>query len=98
MKAIYLICAGLSFLAIANLPIGYYTFLRIAITVGAVYGIIKEYKGELNFWIISLGIVAILFNPVIPIHLGNKEIWRVINIICGILFLVKGLKLKKQSE
>ncbi len=94
MKKLYLICAGLSFLAIIDLPYGYYTFLRIAITSVAIYGIIKEYKGEFDFWIISFAIVAILFNPLIPVHLGDKDMWRVLNLVCGILFLTKGLKTK----
>ena len=94
MKTLYLISAGLLFLAIINLPYGYYTFLRIVVTFTAVYGIIKEYNGELDFGIIALGLIAVLFNPIIPIHLGEQNIWRVLNLICGIIFLVKGLKLK----
>ena len=97
MKILYFICAGLSFFALIDLPYGYYTFLRIAITFTAVYGLIKEYSGNIDFWIIALGIIAILFNPIIPIHLGDKSIWRLINIVCGVLFLIKGLKIKQES-
>lgn len=94
MKILYLICAVLSFFALFDLPYGYYTFLRIAITFTAAYGLIKEYSGNIDFWIITLGIIAVLFNPIIPIHLGDKNIWKVINIVCGVLFLMKGLKIK----
>ena len=97
MKILYFICAGLSFFALIDLPYGYYTFLRIAITFTAVYGLIKEYSGKIDFLIIALGIIAILFNPIIPIHLGDKSIWRLINIVCGGLFLIKGLKIKQES-
>ena len=40
MKNLLLIIAGLLFLAIIDLPIGYYTFLRILVTIGAI-GVIE---------------------------------------------------------
>lgn len=97
MKILYFICAGLSFFALIDLPYGYYTFLRIAITFTAVYGLIKEYSGNIDFWIITLGIIAVLFNPIIPIHIGDKSIWKVINIACGILFVIKGVSYKNKK-
>jgi len=36
MKVLLFICAALLFLGMAELPIGYYTLLRIVVTIGAV--------------------------------------------------------------
>lgn len=69
MKQLLISCIILLLLGIANLPIGYYTILRIAITIGAIGVIMAEPTKELNFWHIAFGIVAIVFNPIIPVYL-----------------------------
>ncbi|MCL6523662.1 MAG: hypothetical protein K6T34_03275 [Thermoflavifilum sp.] len=89
MRAILLICTGLLLLALVDLPIGYYTFLRIVVTIGAGAVLITEFKNGINFWIIVFGLIAILFNPLIPIYLGYKEAWIPIDLIAAILFGVK---------
>tara|TARA_B100000795_G_C22648230_1_gene379232 strand:- start:273 stop:572 length:300 start_codon:yes stop_codon:yes gene_type:complete len=98
MKNILLIIAGLLFLAIIDLPIGYYTFLRILVTIGAVGIIIKEIENGITFWIIIFGIITILFNPLIPIYLNDKSAWIPIDIITAVLFLIKSFTLNKQKN
>ena len=94
MKKLLLFCAILLFIAIADLPSGYYTFLRIAVTFGAIGLIITEFEKGISFWLILYAIIAIVFNPIIPIYLYDKESWLVIDLIVGLLFLVKSLKYK----
>ncbi|MFV0506889.1 MAG: DUF6804 family protein [Bacteroidales bacterium] len=98
MKVILLICASLLFLSIANLPIGYFTFLRIVVTMGALYGIITEYKEEINFWVIAFALVTILFNPILPIHLNDKSLWIPIDLTAGLLFGVKFFQVNNNSK
>lgn len=95
MRALLLICSGLLLLALADLPIGYYTFLRIVVTIGALAVIVKEYDGELSPWIITFGLIAILFNPLIPIYLHDKEVWAAIDLIVAGIFSFKSFNLKK---
>jgi hypothetical protein len=89
LKSLSMICAGLLILALFNLPIGYYTFLRIAVTIGAVAIVFREFEGGFNAWVILFGLTAILFNPILPVYLNNKSAWMPIDIIVAILFLVK---------
>ncbi len=96
MKALLLICAGLLFLGIADLPIGYYTFLRILVTIGSVAVVVTEYENGFNFWVITFGLIAILFNPLIPIYLNDKSAWMPIDIIGGIIFVIKSFTLKQK--
>lgn len=100
MKVFLLIVAGILFLALFQLPIGYYTFLRIMVTVGSILVIIAEFnKTSINQWVIVFGIIAILFNPLIPIHLHNKYNWVLIDIVSGLLFIIKALSgNNKQKE
>ncbi len=98
MRYVLLICAGLLLLALADLPIGYYTFLRIVVTVGAVGVIINELKNGMNFWVIAFGIIAILFNPIIPVYLNDKEAWMPIDVLSALLFIVKSFSITKLQQ
>jgi hypothetical protein len=92
MKRFALLCAGLLFIAPIDLPIGYYTFLRIIVTIGAFIIINIEIKAGINCWVILFVIVLLLFNPIFPIYLHDKNIWLPIDITSGILFLIKAIK------
>ena len=89
MKYILFICAGLLLIALVELP-----YLRLAVTIGAVLVIYIEYSKSLNFWIIIFGIIAVLFNPIFPIYLRDRGLWAVIDVLCAIIFVSKGLKTK----
>ncbi len=43
------------------------------------------------------GFIALLFNPLIPIHL-SREIWQPIDVICALLFVIAAIVLKEQEE
>ena len=95
MKALLLTCSAFLLLGLADMPIGYYTFLRITVTIGAVAIIIQEFDGEVTPWIIIFGIIAITFNPIIPVYLHDKEIWALIDVIAAILFGIKAFNFSK---
>lgn len=97
MKYLLIICATFLLLGLAELPIGFYTILRIIITIGAISVIISEYESGLNSWIIVFGFVAIIFNPLIPVYLNNKNIWIPIDIITSILFIIKIITIKTKK-
>ncbi|WP_350072132.1 DUF6804 family protein [Imperialibacter sp.] len=94
MKYLLFICSGLLFLAVAELPYGYYTFLRIVVTIGAILVVYREYSNHLNLWVNSFGFIAIIFNPVIPVHLNDKQLWTAVDVTCAIIFMTKGLRTK----
>lgn len=71
-------------IAVFPLPYGYYTFLRIAISLAGCIAAFDLIKKSNPLWLVFAGIV-ILFNPIIPIHL-SREIWFFIDLIVAILF------------
>lgn len=90
------LAAGIFLLiAIAPFPYGYYTFLRILVTIISLLIILNKetHKAELIIFLL----IAILFNPIIPIYL-TKSIWIPIDIIVAIFFLwsARGLKLSSK--
>lgn len=78
-------------------PYGYYVLLRWVVTISAVFLLSLAYKSKKTFWLFLMGIVAILFNPIIPVHL-DKETWVVIDLIVAILFLVSVFKIKNYEQ
>ncbi|MBC7525178.1 MAG: hypothetical protein H7239_12155 [Flavobacterium sp.] len=92
MRKICLFCAAIALIACFDLPTAYYTFLRIVITIGAIAIIIKETQKDVNLIGIAFIGIAILFNPIIPIHFFEKSIWISIDIFSAILFLIYGFK------
>ena len=68
------------------MPYGYYNFSRLVVSGCALFYAFNSYKSKdiLFTWI--FGLFAVLYNPIIPIHLYDKEIWMAINVITGILF------------
>jgi len=77
-------------------PYGYYVLLRWVVTISAVFLLSLVYESKKTFWLFLMGIVAILFNPIIPIYL-DKETWIVIDFIVAILFLVSIFKIKSKD-
>ncbi|WP_370896734.1 DUF6804 family protein [Chryseobacterium gossypii] len=88
MKPLLTFCAISCFIGIFRLPIEYYTFLRILVSIGALSVIYNFLSfGQYYFSIIFLAIL-IIFNPVFPIYLYQKSLWIPIDTITGILFLL----------
>ena len=89
MKPLYITCCII--LGIALLPIsgGFYTLVRIIVTIGAVAATIQNSSNGINIWSIIYGSMAILFNPLIPVYLHDKGAWVMINIIAIILFIIQ---------
>lgn len=78
-------------------PYGYYILLRWVIAVSAIFLIWVAYNFKKTFWLFLMGIIALLFNPITPIHL-NKETWIVIDLIVAIIFLVSIFKIKTHER
>lgn len=76
----------LALAAIFRFPYGFYTLLRFVVTIFncfVAYALYKIYGGKKKLYLIY-GFLAILFNPVITIHL-TREIWQVLNVIMIII-------------
>lgn len=98
MKYVLSFCTILLFLGIGDLPIGYYTLVRIVVTIGAICVIVNEPNKDLNFWRVSFGLIAIIFNPFIPVYLYDKSIWLAIDFFAIGLFVIKLLMLKLKTH
>lgn len=76
--------------AVFPLPYGYYSFLRLAITASAAYLAWQDYKKKnaFNGWSLTLSMVALLFNPLIPVYLDRAS-WFVIDLAVAGIFALR---------
>ena len=74
---------------IVIMAIGFYSLSRIEVCACSVYFAFQLFKKEDMTFVWVFGFLAVLYNPIIPVHLYDKEIWIVINIVTGIIFFGK---------
>lgn len=98
LKLTSILCAIFLGLAAFKLPIEYYTFLRLTITIGALLIVIAESKKKISIYSVVFGIVALLFNPILPVYLYKKSIWIPIDIATACLFFFHSIKLKSPKN
>ncbi|UPK72265.1 DUF6804 family protein [Chitinophaga filiformis] len=91
MRSFTFLIAVLLFVAILKLPIAYYTVLRILVFICALLLIRRSYQQHLVFWVFILLVIAVIFNPILPVYLYRKSSWIPIDIAAGILFLLKAI-------
>jgi len=60
-------------------PYGYYVLLRLVCCPIFAYLAIEAYAKEKAGWTWTLAITALIYNPIIRIHL-SREIWSIINV------------------
>lgn len=92
---IYTVSAML-FIGVAHLPYGYYTFLRLVACAAFAFAAFIAYDRKNNVLPWIYGLVALVFNPFIPVHF-QKEVWIAIDLAAGILLLSTSNKVKTNS-
>jgi NADH:ubiquinone oxidoreductase subunit 3 (subunit A) len=68
-------------LALLPFPYLFYILLKILFFVSIIYYAIAIYQGNFDIRISILIVLAILYNPIIAVHLGSKLLWFVINVL-----------------
>lgn len=96
-KPLALLAAVFLFLALAPLPYGYYTLLRLVVFGVTAYGAFRAVETGQTAWFLVLAVLALLFNPVLPVPLG-RELWRPIDAIAAIVVLVSGFVIREQQK
>lgn len=92
-----IVAVVLLLLTFAPWPYAYYSFLRLVITTVAIYYAYYLYttSKELNLWFWLMAVVAVIFNPFVPIFLYNKTIWGVVDVAVVAIFVGLSDELKK---
>ena len=92
-----IIAAIMLFGALGQWSDDYYQLLRFVTCCVSVYVAYTAYTWQ-KMWVVWLfGFIAVLFNPLAPIHF-SRELWQYVNIICAVLFAVVAFILRKPAE
>lgn len=94
---VWLTPVPLLFAALLNLPYGYYTFVRIVVTLSAGLVAWRLWNGKtfkLNMITALFSLVCVLFNPIIPIRLDRVE-WAFIDAVTALCFLSSWFVIRK---
>jgi len=83
--------------ALADNPYGYYQILRWVVMLFAGYVAFLSYENKHKIWLWVFVGIAILFNPLTPIHL-SRELWSVIDVIVAVFFSVNMWLLKNKKN
>ncbi len=80
--------------ALGRWPYGYYTLLRVVVCAVAIFVAVQGYFWK-RFWATWLfGFVAVLFNPLVPVHL-SRQIWQPVDLAAGAAFVIAAIALSK---
>lgn len=95
-KAIKIILAILFFLCLADMPYGFYQFVRFAGLIGfAILAYQANQQGRTTEMLIYGGL-ALLFQPFFKIALG-RQIWNVVDVVVGIGLIISIFMKPKDS-
>ena len=61
------------------------------------YGAFKAIVTEQTAWFLTLGVLALLFNPIIPVALG-RELWQTVDVIAAIVVLTSGFSVPEKPQ
>lgn len=96
---VWLVPAAMLLLAMAPLPYWYYTLLRLVVTGASAYLAYRQYEadGRVGAWTVALAAIALLFNPLIPIHLP-RHVWAIIDPATAVLLIAHLLVWLRRSK
>ncbi len=81
-------------------PYSFYNILRIVVTATAIYYAYYLYEAlkRKDFWFWALVIIAVLFNPIVPIYLYKKATWGFIDVVVAVFFGILIIKFRKNKK
>ena len=95
-NTIKVIISILFLLCLADMPYGYYHFVRFAGLLGFVLLAYKAHEQGRQIEMIIYGGFALLFQPFFKIALG-RQIWNIVDVVVGIGLLISIFMKTKES-
>ena len=93
-----------SLLAVVALLIGValiesdgFIVIRYVVSILALIVAVFAWQSRQWWWIVGLAPIAVLWNPVLPIDLGQPELWLGLQYVAALLFIVCGILIKVQN-
>jgi len=91
-----LVAAGMLFGAVGRHQYDYYTLLRWVVCGVSAFAAFKAAELRKGGWVWTFAIVALAFNPIIPVYL-NRDIWAFIDLTAAVLLLISIFVIDRHS-
>jgi hypothetical protein len=88
LALVHFVPAGMLAAAIGRWPYEYYMILRVMVFAAGLLAaaLIYQRSKQVTIWVGLFVIMAIVFNPIIPVHL-RRGVWSILNVLgAGIFF------------
>ena len=95
-KIIKIVLAILFFICLADMPYGYYQFVRFAGLIGFAILAYQANQHDRRTEMIIYGGLALLFQPFFKVALG-RQMWNIVDVVVG-LGLIISIFLKPKSQ
>lgn len=97
---VFIVPIALLLIGLADLPTGYYTLVRIVVFLVSAFASYISYKSDEKIGIATatFALLALLFNPIIPIYLQDKGVWTVIDLITAALLGIRYFTLENTKN
>jgi hypothetical protein len=82
--------------ALGDWPYGYFQLLRFVVCGAGAYVAWVSYHSRYAWAAWPFGFVAILFNPLAPVHL-SRATWQPVDLACAALFLLAAATRRQSS-
>lgn len=100
MLWVYIISIALLLIGLADLPSGYYTVVRFVVCFVSCLSCYLCYRSDDKIGIATIlfAILAVIFNPIIPVYLYDKDSWAVIDIVAAVFLGIRGYTLQNNKQ
>ena len=88
-----IIAAVMALIAIADLPYGYYTLMRLVVCATAVLVVVVAARNGQMWAVWTFSVFALLFNPIVPVHL-TKGLWQPLDFIAAVALVAAGFMVR----
>ena|ERR1035437_4205668 len=88
MKTAVIVSTLFVAIGLLKLPYSFYMLLRVALFVTAAIGVARAREERHSGWLWLYAIFAILYNPFLPVRLGDKSLWVLLNVVTIVLYWV----------
>ena len=82
--------ASIVFLMVAAFgrwPYSFYVLMRLVVCGSAAYLALGAYRDKSQSWMWIMGAVALLFNPLVPVHMSRHD-WQRLDVVGAFVFAI----------
>lgn len=86
------------FAGIALIGTDGFTVIRYIVSIFALIVAVFAWQARQWWWLLPLGAIAVLWNPVFPIDLGQPDLWLGLQYVAALVFLTVGILVRTSVD